>query len=209
MFGRMMNETLGKAHFWLTFAPFFTIFFMQHFLGLQGAPRRYYAFTAYDYLQKTRGQNLVISIAAFLLVSAQFLFLVNFVWSLVEGPRGRGQSVARDDARVDGAVAAAARQLRRRADRGAMGLRIRRARRRTATSRRRPSRASERAGDRMSAQQLHLSPPSRCREDQVALGPLDVPRDRDDAVRGVHERLHRAAQRIGLAARRRCRRSSG
>ena len=62
MFGRMMNETLGKAHFWLTFAPFFTIFFMQHFLGLQGAPRRYYAFTAFDYLQKTRGQNLVISL---------------------------------------------------------------------------------------------------------------------------------------------------
>ena len=85
MFGRMMNETLGKAHFWLTFAPFFTIFFMQHFLGLQGAPRRYYAFTAFDYLQKTRGQNLVISLAAFLLVSAQFLFLVNFVWSLFKG----------------------------------------------------------------------------------------------------------------------------
>jgi cytochrome c oxidase subunit I len=85
MFGRMMNETLGKAHFWLTFAPFFTIFFMQHFLGLQGAPRRYYAFTAFDYLQKTRGQNLVISLAAFLLVSAQFVFIVNFVWSLVRG----------------------------------------------------------------------------------------------------------------------------
>ncbi len=85
MFGRMMNETLAKAHFWLTFAPFFTIFFMQHFLGLQGAPRRYYAFTAFDYLQKTRGQNLVISLAAFLLVSAQFLFLVNFVWSLFKG----------------------------------------------------------------------------------------------------------------------------
>jgi cytochrome c oxidase subunit 1 len=86
MFGRMMNETLGKAHFWLTFAPFFTIFFMQHFLGLQGAPRRYYAFTAFDYLQKTRGQNLVISLSAFLLVSSQFLFLVNFLWSLVKGP---------------------------------------------------------------------------------------------------------------------------
>ena len=85
MFGRMMNETLGKVHFWLTFAPFFTIFFMQHFLGLQGAPRRYYAFTAFDYLQKTRGQNLVISLAAFLLVSAQFVFIVNFVWSLVKG----------------------------------------------------------------------------------------------------------------------------
>jgi len=85
MFGKSMSETLGKAHFWLTFAPFFTIFFMQHFLGLQGAPRRYYAFTAYDYLQKTRGQNLVISLAAFLLIAGQFVFIVNFVWSLVKG----------------------------------------------------------------------------------------------------------------------------
>ena len=85
MFGRMMNETLGKAHFWLTFAPFFTIFFMQHFLGLQGAPRRYYAFTAFDYLHKTRMQNVIISLSAFFLVSAQFLFIVNFVWSLVKG----------------------------------------------------------------------------------------------------------------------------
>ena len=85
MFGRTMNEALGKLHFWFTFAPFFTIFFMQHFLGLQGAPRRYYAFTAYDYLQKTRLQNEVISIAAFVLVAGQCLFLVNFLWSLFKG----------------------------------------------------------------------------------------------------------------------------
>ena len=65
--------------------PNFIIFFMQHFLGLQGAPRRYYAFTAYDYLQKTRGQNLVISIAAMVLISGQLIFFVNFVWSLFRG----------------------------------------------------------------------------------------------------------------------------
>ncbi len=85
MFGRLMNDGLGKLHFWLTFVPFFTIFFMQHFLGLQGAPRRYYAFTAYDYLQKTRGQNLVISIAAMVLLSGQLVFLANYVWSLFKG----------------------------------------------------------------------------------------------------------------------------
>ena len=58
---------------------------MQHFLGLQGTPRRYYAFTAYDYLKKTRGQNLIISIAAMVLIGGQLLFLVNFVWSLFKG----------------------------------------------------------------------------------------------------------------------------
>ena len=86
MFGRSMNEGLGKLHFWLTFLPFFTVFFMQHFLGLQGAPRRYYAFTAYDYLQQTRGQNLVISIAAIVLVAGQLPFFANFLWSLFRGP---------------------------------------------------------------------------------------------------------------------------
>ena len=87
MFGRMMSELLGRLHFWLTFAPFFTIFFMQHFLGLQGAPRRYYSFTAFDFLRETRLQNLIISIAAMVLVSGQLLFLVNFVWSLFAGKK--------------------------------------------------------------------------------------------------------------------------
>ena len=64
---------------------------MQHFLGLQGAPRRYYAFTAYDYLLKTRGQNLVISLAAFLLVTLPLMapglanaFLVGFIESIAD-----------------------------------------------------------------------------------------------------------------------------
>ena len=200
MFGRMMNETLGKAHFWLTFAPFFTIFFMQHFLGLQGAPRRYYAFTAFDYLQKTRGQNLVISLAAFLLVSAQFLFIVNFVWSLVKGrvaeanpwrattlewtvpsppPHGNFDRVPMVERwayeygvpATDGDFAVADR-----ARRPGSGDRMTTDR---AASRRR--RAPRRAGQ---------------------AGPVDVSRHRDDALCRVHERLHRAAQRIRLAARR-------
>jgi cytochrome c oxidase subunit 1 len=87
MFGRLMHEGLGKAHFWGTFAPFFIIFFMQHFVGLEGAPRRYYAFTAFDYLQHTRGSNLAISVSAMVLIAAQMLFVVNFCWSLVAGRR--------------------------------------------------------------------------------------------------------------------------
>jgi cytochrome c oxidase subunit 1 len=87
MFGRAMNEPLAKAHFWLTFAPFFIIFFMQHFVGLQGAPRRYYAFTTYDFLRETRDANLIISVAALVLVAGQLLFLINFVWSVFRGSR--------------------------------------------------------------------------------------------------------------------------
>jgi cytochrome c oxidase subunit 1 len=87
MFGRSMNESWGKAHFWFTFIPFFTVFFMQHFLGLQGMPRRYYAFTSYEFLQKTFTQNVMISVAALALMAAQLIFLVNFCWSLVRGRR--------------------------------------------------------------------------------------------------------------------------
>jgi cytochrome c oxidase subunit 1 len=85
MFGRAMSEPLGKIHFWLTFAPFFTIFFMQHFLGLQGMPRRYYAFSTYEFLQPTLGQNRIISLVAIALITGQAVFLVNFVWSLARG----------------------------------------------------------------------------------------------------------------------------
>jgi len=87
MFGRFMSEALGKAHFWFTFVPFFLIFFMQHFLGLQGMPRRYYAFNAYEYLNQTSGQNTFISITAMVLISGQLLFLVNFIWSVFAGRR--------------------------------------------------------------------------------------------------------------------------
>jgi cytochrome c oxidase subunit 1 len=87
MFGRSMSEPLGKAHFWLTFVPFFVIFFMQHFLGLQGMPRRYYAFSTYEFLRPTLGQNAVISVAALILVSGQLIFAVNFCWSLFRGRR--------------------------------------------------------------------------------------------------------------------------
>jgi cytochrome c oxidase subunit 1 len=87
MFGKLMNETLGAIHFWLTFVPFFVIFFMQHFVGLEGAPRRYYAFTAYDFLKNTRFENTCISVAAMVLLAAQTLFVANVAWSLWRGRR--------------------------------------------------------------------------------------------------------------------------
>ena len=87
MFGRSMSDAWGRVHFWLTFIPFFTVFFMQHFVGLAGMPRRYYAFATYEYLQRTLPQNVIISIAALVLTSAQLVFLVNFCWSLAKGRR--------------------------------------------------------------------------------------------------------------------------
>ncbi len=85
MFGRTMNETLGKVHFWLTLIPFFTIFFMQHFQGFQGAPRRYFGFMNYEYLEAARDANWIISWAAFALIAGQTIFMVNFFMSLAKG----------------------------------------------------------------------------------------------------------------------------
>lgn len=87
MFGRMMNERLGKVHFWLTLLAFYGVFLTQHFLGLGGMPRRYYQFTRFEFLQSLQDLNRFVSICAFVLGAAQLLFLVNFFWSLFRGAR--------------------------------------------------------------------------------------------------------------------------
>jgi cytochrome c oxidase subunit 1 len=87
MFGRMLSERLGKLHFWLTLAAFYAIFFGMHFLGIGGMPRRYYAFTKFSFLEPFQGLNLLISLSAFLLGAAQLVFLFNFLWSWLKGPK--------------------------------------------------------------------------------------------------------------------------
>ncbi len=85
MFGRMMNSTLGKIHFWLTFVFYNLAFFPMHEIGLQGHMRRIYDPTQYAFLQPLQPTNRFISIAVFLLIATQFLFLVNFFWSMWKG----------------------------------------------------------------------------------------------------------------------------
>ncbi|MDX1382291.1 MAG: cbb3-type cytochrome c oxidase subunit I [Thermoanaerobaculia bacterium] len=87
MFGRRMSEALGKAHFWLTIVPFYVIFMTQHFIGLGGMPRRYYAFMNYEFLEPVKDLNVLITWSAFVLGSAQLIFAVNFVWSALRGER--------------------------------------------------------------------------------------------------------------------------
>ena len=85
MFGRSMSEGLGRVHFWLTVVPYYMIFLTQHFLGLQGMPRRYYSFSSYEYLQETAGSNEFVTWWAFVLLAGQVLFAANFLGSLVRG----------------------------------------------------------------------------------------------------------------------------
>ncbi|HXG52392.1 MAG TPA: cbb3-type cytochrome c oxidase subunit I [candidate division Zixibacteria bacterium] len=85
MFGRMMNETLGKIHFWLTFACFILVFGPMHLLGLGGMMRRIANPLQYDFLKPLEPLNLFITIAATVLILSQVIFVVNFVVSLVRG----------------------------------------------------------------------------------------------------------------------------
>jgi cytochrome c oxidase subunit I len=80
MYGRMMNETIGKVHFWLTFVGTYAIFMPFHYLGLAGVVRRYQAF-APDYMQRYVPVHQAITVAALLTGAAQLLFVYNMIHS--------------------------------------------------------------------------------------------------------------------------------
>ncbi len=85
MFGRMMNETLGKLHFWLTLIFFNAVFIPMHFVGLGGMMRRIANPMQYEFLQPLQPTNVFITLAAVLLIVGQIPFVVNFFWSLFRG----------------------------------------------------------------------------------------------------------------------------
>jgi cytochrome c oxidase subunit 1 len=87
IFGRMMNETLGKIHFVLTFVFFNLVFFPMHFLGVGGMMRRIYNPTQYEFLQDLQGMSVFMSVSALILGASQVFFVANFVWSLAKGPK--------------------------------------------------------------------------------------------------------------------------
>ena len=87
IFGRKMNEPLGKIHFALTFVFFNLVFFPMHFLGVGGMMRRIYNPTQYEFLKHLAPMNEFMSICALILGAAQIIFIVNFLWSLYRGPK--------------------------------------------------------------------------------------------------------------------------
>ncbi len=83
MFGRLMDDRLGKWHFWLNFIAMNLTFFPMHFSGLLGMPRRIYQ---YDSGQGWDTFNLISSIGAYMLVAATLIFVYNFFKSRASGP---------------------------------------------------------------------------------------------------------------------------
>jgi len=80
MTGRMLDETLGKFHFWLMFVSFNATFFPMHWLGLLGMPRRV---ATYD--PAFHGTNLFVSISAFVLGASMLIFAYNALRSARRG----------------------------------------------------------------------------------------------------------------------------
>jgi cytochrome c oxidase subunit I len=84
--GRMLNETLGKFHFYVTFLGAYAIFFPMHYLGLIGVPRRYYELGETAFIPPSASTlNILITIAALIVGFAQMVFMFNLIWSVFKG----------------------------------------------------------------------------------------------------------------------------
>ena len=87
MYGRMMNNTLGYFHFWITFITAYLVFFPMHFMGLAGVPRRYYQFTLLEDFNVWMDVNKLITVSAIVGGAAQLLFIYNFFYSIFKGKK--------------------------------------------------------------------------------------------------------------------------
>ncbi|HWZ16174.1 MAG TPA: cbb3-type cytochrome c oxidase subunit I [Mucilaginibacter sp.] len=87
MYRRVMDERLGYLHFWLTFIGAYLVFFPMHFMGLDGVPRRYYAFTEFESMKRWLTVNTFITWAAIMSGLAQVAFIFNFIYSIFWGKK--------------------------------------------------------------------------------------------------------------------------
>jgi len=87
MFGRMMNETWGRVHFFITLIGTYAIFMPMHYLGIAGGTRRYSQYTEVAYLTKLMPIHQFMTYAAIITIAAQFIFVINLFWSMFKGPK--------------------------------------------------------------------------------------------------------------------------
>jgi cytochrome c oxidase subunit I len=87
MFGRMMSESLGKFHFWITFLGVYAIFVPFHAMGMVGMPRRYAQFGEYEFLKNTHSLVQFVTVAAIITAAVQVVFFFNFFWSMFKGKK--------------------------------------------------------------------------------------------------------------------------
>lgn len=89
--GRMLNDGLGKLHFWITFLGAYAIFFPMHYLGLMGIPRRYHEIGEMAFVPPSAHTlNAFITVVALIVGAAQLAFVFNLFWSLRHGRASGG-----------------------------------------------------------------------------------------------------------------------
>lgn len=92
LFGKMLNTRLGYAHFWVTIVGAYGVFIPMHFIGISGAPRRYYDYSVYEIFDnetfiKFENLNIIITVFAIIAALGQLIFLFNFFYSIFRGPK--------------------------------------------------------------------------------------------------------------------------
>jgi cytochrome c oxidase subunit 1 len=87
MFGRMMNESLARWHFFVTLIGTYAVFMPMHYLGMAGHLRRYSQLTELNYLHGLVPLQTFMTYAAFLTIAGQFIFLFNLFWSMKFGKK--------------------------------------------------------------------------------------------------------------------------
>lgn len=86
--GRMLDDRLGKLHFWVTFLGTYAIYFPMHYLGILGMPRRYYNYEGYQFIPPSAHTlNTFITVAALIVGAMQLVFIFNLGWSALRGRR--------------------------------------------------------------------------------------------------------------------------
>lgn len=92
MYGRFMNETLGKIHFWGTIISSYAIFWPMHYIGMAGVPRRYYSFESFDAFKHFADLNKFITIFAIIAFAVQLVFVINFFYSIWYGKKMKSKN---------------------------------------------------------------------------------------------------------------------
>jgi len=84
--GKMLDDTLGKIHFWMTFLGTYAIYYPMHYLGFEGVPRRYFAYGDTEFMSaSSQDLNAAITIAAIIVAASQSIFIYNLIVSYFRG----------------------------------------------------------------------------------------------------------------------------
>jgi cytochrome c oxidase subunit 1 len=89
--GRLLDQTMGLIHYWVTFVGAYLVFFPMHYLGIMGVPRRYFESGDISFQPPSAHDlNVFITVCALTVGAAQLVFVFNLLWSIRHGKPAGG-----------------------------------------------------------------------------------------------------------------------